>query len=166
MECHAITWESVAVMRGEQQFELTVRLNGDPSSDWEVLFNQAAEQDGLQERGWALVRLSNGTISMRELRPDAREQARRHLNEIVSKTNGSLAAKREAEEQERIRAEQEETELRRTAQELTDWFRKGTGASPETDGSARTRSEPEEGEANEQADLRDRLVHVFRSDAA
>ena len=170
METHAIAWETVVVTPSTSDFELSVELDADLSSDWELLFNEAAQKDGLspEERSWTLVRLGEGTIVMRELRPEGREQARRYLDDLVSRTNAALAAKLEEQEQERIRVEQEEAELARTAEELTAWFRSATptapiesAAHPAAEDSGTSNREAAENEPPDQSDLRRRLLHSF-----
>ena len=172
MEHLAILWDTVAVARGARDFELTVRLDGEPSHEWEQLFNGAAEKEGLspQGRGWSHLRVGEGTISMRELKPEARDEARRYLDDIVARTNDVLAARLEEAEQERLRIEQEEAELHRQAEELTAWFRSAGGPAPRpAPAAAKPRGEAPEPASEEQADrgdLRDRLLHAFGSDAA
>ena len=172
MERHAIAWNTVEVTRGARNFELSVRLSAEPSSDWELLFNQAAQKEALspEGRGWSYLRLSEGTISMRELDPDSRDHARRYLNDIVERTNGALAARLEAAEQERLRIEQEEAELARKAEELTEWFRSSAPgpaqSSPATGEPEAASSEPAASEQADRGELRDRLLHGFRPEAA
>ena len=171
MEQHTIDWRSAAVSRGAIDFELSVELEGDLSPDWEALFNESAETDGLrpQERSWSHVRLADRTIVMRELRPDGRERAHKYLDDIVSRTNAAFAAKLEEQERERIRAEQEEVELRRTAEELTAWFRSAEPPAPAAvQSSPTTRTEigerDEAGRPLERPGLRERFLHSLDVD--
>jgi hypothetical protein len=165
METHAIDWESATVTLAERDFELGVALDGEPSPAWSALFQEAVEQEALklQGRGWGVVRMAGGSLSL-QLRPEARDQARRFLEDLVSGTNAALAAQVEEEERERLRAEQERAEQERTAEELTRWFRSAAPpADAQAPGSPAAR-DPEPADSG-RVDLRDRLLHAFGAGA-
>jgi hypothetical protein len=163
MDRYVIDWSTASVSQGAGGFDLSVELEGDVSHDWQALFNEAAQQDGLrsQDRSWGLVRISERSIVMERLDPGARDRARAYLSDIVERTNQTVAAKLEAEERERLRAEREEAELRRAAEELADWFRSApdNGPAPSSAIEADEAARPEEA-------LRSRLAHTFGSDPA
>lgn len=162
MDRRRIDWSTASVSRGASGFDLNVELDGEVSSDWQSLFAQLAEQDALRAHSWNAVRLSERTIAMEQLQPEARDRARSYLSDIVGRTNDAIAAKLEEEERERLRAEREATEQARVAEELAAWFR----SSPADLGGGRETVQPETAstEGDEVKDLRDRLAHPFGGD--
>jgi hypothetical protein len=163
---HTIDWSTASVSRGASGFDLTVELDCVASPDWQACFNQLAEQDALsaQRRTWTVVCVSERAITMEHLEPDERERVRSYLGEIVERTNHAVAAKLDEEERERVRAEREEAEVARAAEELAGWFR---AAPPATD-SVGGKALPNGGAAadakrsgDQVADLRNRLKHAF-----
>src|SRR5689334_21015364 len=127
MDRRTIDWSTAGVSRGASGFDLSVELDREPSSDWQTLFGQMLEQDAIRahERGWGVVRLSDRTLAMERLEPEARESARAYLGDVVARTNDAVAARLAEEERERLRAEREEAERERVADELSTWFRSG-----------------------------------------
>jgi hypothetical protein len=166
MDRRTIDWSTTAVSRGAAGFDLSVELDGAASADWQTCFNQVAEQDALTVHGrsWSMVCISDRTITMQHLEPDARERVRAYLGEIVERTNVLVAARLDEEERERVRAEREEAELTRAAEELADWFR--SAPTPAAGGQNRSSRPQDLTENSERSgdrveDLRNRLKHAF-----
>jgi hypothetical protein len=161
-----IDWSTTTVSRGAAGFDLRVELGAAASTDWQTCFNQLAEQDALTAHGrsWGMVCISDRTITMQHLEPEARERVRAYLGEIVERTNVLVAAKLDEAERERVRAEREEAELMRAAEELAGWFRSSpTPAAGGQNDRSRHEGLGENGErgGDRVEDLRNRLKHAF-----
>jgi hypothetical protein len=130
-----IDWSTAGVVPAEPLFELRVQLVPVPlEREWRDRFNDLAKRQALDVRAaprWGSVELTEETIVVSALEPDADRAVAQLLHALVERTNQEIESDRLARIEAERREAEERAERERIAQELTTRFRAPEAPRPE-----------------------------------